>query len=224
MIRTVIRGYCYCIIFFFAIASLKQCVSEAHADESGPEWYSAFGKHCVHIPIVKCDVTLEADDCDRVQETIALINNDVGTQLLQFGGMIDMTKPGALQHVEANDVIFVTQATVAQQAEQCASPPGCVHAMTQWNRKAPSACLEGAHIRLDAQPGELSDGVRFHVTVHEMLHALGLNHNPFPIHNSMINQYAPRALKARQRHLHELDKTRLCMVYDCIPNYYFDGR
>lgn len=224
MLRQIIRGYCYVIIVFFALSTFKQCVSDAHAADPGPVWYSAFGKHCGRTPLVKCDLGVAQADCDRVQEAVALINNDTGTQLLQFGGLIDLASPNAIQEVQDQDVIFVTQAGKRQQAAQCATKMGCVHAMTVWNREDNSPCFHGVHITIVAQPPELSDGVRFHVIVHEFLHALGLNHNPFPVHDSFINQYAPRLVNTRAQHLNDLDKIRLCLLYDCSPRYFFEGR
>ena len=224
MIREIVRGYCYIVVFLFAVASVGTCVSDAHADEPGRAWYSAFGKHCNHVPTVRCDVTVTKADCDRVQEAVALISNDTSTDIIKFGGTFDISAPGTVQQVKEHDEIFVVQGTKKEQAEQCASKMGCVHAMTQWNRKEGATCFEGVRITLVAQPGELTDGVQFHVIVHEFLHALGLNHNPFPMHESFINQYAPRVQKFRQRHLHDLDKMRVCMIYDCTPSYFFEGR
>ena len=227
MIRTILRGYCYMIVVFFLISSLDKCASDAHAAKppvTPPEWRSVIGKHCAGSAPVRCDVTLSNEDCARVAEAVALINNSTSATLLSFEGRVDMNTPDALDKAVAADLIFVTQATKRQEKEQCASRDGCVLAMTSWGKKSPAGCFAGVHVQLTSQANALTDGQRYVTVVHELLHALGLSHNPFPIAGSMINTYAPQHVPVRPHALGEFETLRLCILYDCRPIYFGDLR
>lgn len=203
-------------LWVLVLGILAGCAAAQPKKSPSRQITGMLGHICEETRPVKCAADLDDADCQRVVDSVKVINATIGRTLLVFKGRSEKGLSAAGMREEiASGTIVVVQAHTKLPPDM--RPLGITMALDDDYTEPHSGCLKSIYVVLVAPPGEMPENVRDMMVAHELLHAVGIPHSTWPKNESLMEPAASLRAPGATAAMNAADVAALRSIYSTVP-------